>query len=729
MTRRLTSKYLQVGMIAGLLLLFNVQAQACTPLDGQSTNKICRVATNTAFSFTPTGLTNTATSTDWIKEVGPDWAKVDAQSGVVSGTSNGTKEAHYIIQKAKDGTQFTTLMIVGDQAIAYMGANETIKTLAELVGIGNGTNMSPVDSGTVIIVRDGEYFGADNELLDSQGRAFFWGRINGTASNYTTLIAENPGKARFEEITMSGAVRYLAVKGIRLQGPFRLQGDNDDGDEDPRFIKVMSSSTSHGAFFANVGASDILFEDVIAYGGGRAQFWAGSQVKNIIFRRCVARQDYVNSSNPSATVLVYGFSGAAENIAFQNCVIVDQSKREENFSTSTLFGAFEFLNPRNISVKGSVVVNHNREFILDNRDSEDVLVENSAFWGTTRYALRVGRNQNISGTENFLWNNLTVGGINFGGQFVGLILSQRRNGSDSATVRMENSIISDATWMPPMPGENEIFEFDFKSTRNNVIHNIQNLVHGNVVEALTEVSTRPIQHIVNSDHMNGGERVGAKIEFRRGVSGSLWGETGYDDLTSDSLWPYPQEDRIRDEMSQLQISAGGIEGYSNIVVNDGTRGFVSHMSSAGVVGSLTAYIWEYLGNPMPAQYAYQNANASGSPPNTGTGTGSDDACIPALNLNTFAFNIPAVMYQGRWYQVEAAIENSNASRVRFRITGASELTSNPCPSGPEIDSAGALNLPMLKDQAGTRYSGLTGSGGFRMNLVVENDVFYLDFGL
>jgi hypothetical protein len=34
---------------------------------------------------------------------------------------------------------------------------------------------------------------------------------------------------------------------------------------------------------------------------------------------------------------------------------------------------------------------------------------------------------------------------------------------------------------------------------------------------------------------------GANILYQQGVSGTLYGETGYNTLTSTQLWPYPNE--------------------------------------------------------------------------------------------------------------------------------------------------------------------------------------------
>ena len=74
---------------------------------------------------------------------------------------------------------------------------------------------------------------------------------------------------------------------------------------------------------------------------------------------------------------------------------------------------------------------------------------------------------------------------------------------------------------------------------------------------------------------NGGQ-AGANIVKRIGVSGTLHGEPGYDQVTNDDLWPWPEEARIKADLAE-----------SN------SRGFSASSKS------LTNYLWEILGNPSP----------------------------------------------------------------------------------------------------------------------------------
>lgn len=75
----------------------------------------------------------------------------------------------------------------------------------------------------------------------------------------------------------------------------------------------------------------------------------------------------------------------------------------------------------------------------------------------------------------------------------------------------------------------------------------------------------------------GGADIGATVLYRYGVEGTLFGEAGFNTLTAVPLWPWPNEERIAREMCGAA---------------DSRRGFCA-------AGSLSRYVWEYLGNPMP----------------------------------------------------------------------------------------------------------------------------------
>jgi hypothetical protein len=84
-----------------------------------------------------------------------------------------------------------------------------------------------------------------------------------------------------------------------------------------------------------------------------------------------------------------------------------------------------------------------------------------------------------------------------------------------------------------------------------------------------------------------GSDVGANIRYRYGTDGAHYGQTGYNTATTTMLWPWPNEARIKAEMCAAT-----------------TRGFCSTGKRLDGVNpvTLTSYIWEAAGKPMPSAY-------------------------------------------------------------------------------------------------------------------------------
>lgn len=121
-------------------------------------------------------------------------------------------------------------------------------------------------------------------------------------------------------------------------------------------------------------------------------------------------------------------------------------------------------------------------------------------------------------------------------------------------------------------------------------------VPGMAVDLTTGAATNSLIGAAPANLLSNG-LVGATILKRYGASGTLWGEPGYDQLTSDDLWPWPYEDKIKAVFAEPNNPPSG---YSP-ATNNTKRGFAA--DGNGLYGgpiSLTSYIWEYLGTPCPA---------------------------------------------------------------------------------------------------------------------------------
>ena len=90
-----------------------------------------------------------------------------------------------------------------------------------------------------------------------------------------------------------------------------------------------------------------------------------------------------------------------------------------------------------------------------------------------------------------------------------------------------------------------------------------------------------------------GADYGANVIYRYGMDGTFYGDAGYNTLTSNPLWPWPSEERIKKEI----CTDSGI-----------TRGFCG-------AATLTRYIWEAAGNPIPPEIYGDGSPAPASPTN------------------------------------------------------------------------------------------------------------------
>jgi hypothetical protein len=74
-----------------------------------------------------------------------------------------------------------------------------------------------------------------------------------------------------------------------------------------------------------------------------------------------------------------------------------------------------------------------------------------------------------------------------------------------------------------------------------------------------------------------GGQIGPKITTKWGTTGSMWGETGYDSDSGVTLWPYPNESRIKTDFCE-----------------ESTWGW------CGTASTLTTYLFQKFGNTIPS---------------------------------------------------------------------------------------------------------------------------------
>jgi hypothetical protein len=350
----------------------------------------------------------------------------------------------------------------------------------------------------------------------------------------------------------------------------------------------------------DTGSRYVLVEECFAYGCGRYKFMAyGDQntpTENIIFRRCVSRHDYHEPDPGWGRQCATFTSYDAHNFVLQNCIAIDSGDDDPGLY-GMIYGGVWFENKETTGadnsgrIQDSIILNlAGLAAINDPKNNGTRVVENTVIWGS-KGGYTGGP---ISGAPNVLLDHLTIGGL--WGEFQDSSYAWGTGAymaSGLASGRLTNSIVREC---------NSYGVADYTTSDYNDYHgNTQDF--GNTYgispptagahDRFVDPGLRYLCRVEDGSAMKGaasdGGDLGANIIYRRGVTGTLYGEPGYDELTNEPLWPFPNEDVIKSTMSAW-------DGQ-----NDPRRGFCA--PGNGLYGgpiTLTSYVWEYLGNPCPS---------------------------------------------------------------------------------------------------------------------------------
>ena len=142
------------------------------------------------------------------------------------------------------------------------------------------------------------------------------------------------------------------------------------------------------------GASHVLFEDCALTGGYRYGFivrGVSSAPHNVIFRRCVARGDWVQSSEPNSIFAVYGHNSSAAsgpyNIMFQNCIAINQNASVPDADWKPYGPWYIFKGNHDIIMNGCITLDNDQtgstsgSWIRNDYGGKNIDVINSVFWG------------------------------------------------------------------------------------------------------------------------------------------------------------------------------------------------------------------------------------------------------------------------------------------------------------------------------------------------------------
>lgn len=328
--------------------------------------------------------------------------------------------------------------------------------------------------------------------------------------------------------------------------------------------------------------SDVLLEDIWVDGDFRyGIIWGGSTgyTEHMIARRVVIRASGNSGVNPKAGFANYGVTGTidgARNNILQNCIALDFNN-SSFFTGESVYGAFyNPWGPTNIQIKDSIAMylgNGWPGFALGENNSANNAIYNSV-------AFRVGAEGiRLTGATQ---SSITVAGCTV---LYATSATQGQGIYGDGVIGARNSLIE----------RNALTAGSMSSDNYNAYESTANPT-GSTNEVLGVHQVLHITSVTDSALIGAGlngENIGAVILWKRGQDGTFWGESGYDTLTSNSLWPFPYEDRIK---SVLQYVDDG----------DNTGSTVNRGLAASNL-TLSSYVWSAAGTPCPANICTQAA--------------------------------------------------------------------------------------------------------------------------
>lgn len=477
--------------------------------------------------------------------------------------------------------------------------------------------LNVMSAGDTLIVGDGTYF---NDPIT--------GIPSGSSGAYTTVRAENTNGVTIDMSTGGSWANagisiyntsYAIIDGFRVRG--NASRTADTGGQEPvgvggdshhlKFFRIAAYDAPSSGNIAVFGIGDsewathdILIEDCWVWGTGRYKFIVYRSDK-IIFRRCVARHDY-HGGNDGWSHQEAGFANYdSSNTQLQNCIVIDSGVAGTE-SSETIYGAIwdekhtgEDGHDITKAAKyvGNIILNLQNSIAAHlDRASGVRIFQNNIIWDTNNGGYVVYPDEDTIHRPNVSIINNTIGNTDYTAGNLSDVYDSGGFGISTSggtgTWSITNSIIYNASV--------SAIRYPWTNTYMNLNNNTADYANG--ASAGTGVTTvNPkingllyLPRIETGSTLktagSGGGQIGAEVLYKHGTSGTLYGETGYDTLTTDSLWPFPNEDLIKSDFASYNGPGPA-----------GARGFATGTSIDGSSQTLTKYIWEYLGNEIPCE--------------------------------------------------------------------------------------------------------------------------------
>lgn len=536
----------------------------------------------------------------WVNNLGGSGTATGTTSWSASGIAlqNGTNTITVTARDAANNIATASIVVfynpgaetvyfispTGDDANSGLTQGAPLKTFANAF-----LRMSPGDE---LILLDGQYTTTDTGVMHWDTAIYSTRSAqppSGTGITTPTFIhALNPGAVFVNGPLFIGRSTrkdsHIKIQGITFEGG----GSVFNGD----YITIKECGF-HGAF--GVGSNDHdmysdhnLIEDVWIWASGQRVVAINYRSHQNVWRRVVVRGDgcgtlnCTGSGNPNVGITVYDSS----DISMQNVIVVDRvlASGDEPYADFAVaqhtpdpqyyFGRNEWLGTMSIKSPDS---GYYMEPDVGATLDPTIKISNAVAWDASGTGVNLGRD----GTNNLL-ENLTVKAISFDGIRVApslttgvvrnsLVVGSGRYGINSIYIPVHVNVFGSAV-------------ADYNQTTCSVNCLTSNPLADGSPSSLKYLPRIEAGSVLKAAGASGAD-IGANVLLRIGTAGTRFGDAGYNLPTADALWPWPNEDRIKSQMCA-----------------NTTRGFCSSGKRLDGVNNvtLTSYIWEYLGNPIPS---------------------------------------------------------------------------------------------------------------------------------
>jgi fibronectin type III domain protein len=463
--------------------------------------------------------------------------------------------------------------------------------------------MSPGDE---LVLLDGQYSdAAGTGYISSDACAGCGQPPSGIGQGQETVIrAKTPGNVTITgRLTLgtqsaSGKEQYIRIQGVTFEGGGNLYNTSHVTISGCGFHATDNGSGNVfaiGTIEHNYHNTYDLIEDCWIWGRDRLIAINYRSDFNV-WRRVVLRGDGCNSSscqgggNPNVGLSIYNSSG----VSIQNVLVLDRvldsgqpygdfATAQHAPSPSVDEGAGEYLGPNEwLGCLSLSSEDTGYYFEADSVNPNTHRLINVIAWNDGGLGLNIGKNASNVDLENITLGN-SHGGDNLrvapevqGGTVRNIIAYKAGRYGVNSSVAPSYSDVSGAA-------------------AGN--YNQTSCSAGCLTTDPLTGSPAPLKYILrieDGSSLKGtgyaGADYGANVVKRYGNEGSRYGDSGYDVLTAQDLWPWPNQDRIRSEMC-----------------GSTARGFCGSSWA-----SLTDYVWRQLGSAPPG---FSTSTAPGAPTN------------------------------------------------------------------------------------------------------------------